>query len=216
MTTLVVVAKQPVPGRVKTRLHPPYTLGQAAVLAHACLHDTLDTLDRVPAARRILFVDGVLPHRAGWVQWRQPSGTLDERIAWCLDRLNGPMLLVGMDTPQLDPATLARAFDWPDEVDAFFGPADDGGYWAIGLREPHGALVSGVPMSRADTGAQQLARLAAAGLRVAHLPALRDIDTAADLAPAAARAPRLAAALAGLASERMNLPRTALLAGGSQ
>ena len=61
MTTLVVVAKQPVPGRVKTRLHPPYTLGQAAVLAHACLHDTLDTLDRVPAARRILFVDGVLP-----------------------------------------------------------------------------------------------------------------------------------------------------------
>ena len=71
-------------------------------------------------------------------------------------------------------------------------------------------------MSRADTGAQQLARLARAGLRVAHLPALRDIDTAADLAPAAARAPRLAAALAGLASERLNLPRTALLAGGSQ
>ena len=99
---------------------------------------------------------------------------------------------------------------------SLFGPADDGGYWAIGLREPHGALVSGVPMSRADTGAQQLARLAAAGLRVAHLPALRDIDTAADLAPAAARAPRLAAALAGLASERLNLPRTALLAGGSQ
>lgn len=197
MTTLVVVAKEPVPGRVKTRLHPPYTLDEAAALAQACLLDTLDALEGLPAARRVLLIDGRLPARPGWEQWRQPSGGLDERLAWCLDELTGPMLLVGMDTPHLDASVLASAFPWPSGVDAFFGPADDGGFWALGLREPRGGLVRGVPMSRDDTGALQLNRLVEAGLTVYRLPSMRDVDTADDLPVAAARAPRLAAALAG-------------------
>ncbi len=197
MTTLVVVAKEPVPGRVKTRLHPPYTLDQAAELAAACLFDTLDAVDVLPASRRILLIDGRGPGRPGWEEWPQPPGGLDERLAWCLDQLDEPILLVGMDTPHLDPGVLQPAFDWPDDVDAFLGPADDGGFWALGLRRPDGGLVRGVPMSRDDTGQVQLRRLIAAGLRVHLLPPMRDIDTAPDLAAAAARAPRLAAALAG-------------------
>ncbi|HVK43680.1 MAG TPA: TIGR04282 family arsenosugar biosynthesis glycosyltransferase [Micropruina sp.] len=202
MTTLVVVAKEAVPGRVKTRLHPPYSLEQAATLAQACLLDTLDVGEVLPATRRILLIEGRGPGRPGWQEWQQPSGGLDERLAWCLDQLSGPMLLVGMDTPHLDPAGLRPAFDWPEHVDAFLGPADDGGFWAIGLRRPDGSLVRGVPMSRDDTGAMQLRRLTGAGLRVHLLPSMRDIDTAPDLVPAAGRAPRLAAALAGCGAPR--------------
>ncbi len=197
MTALVVVAKEPVPGRVKTRLHPPFSLADAARIAAACLVDTLDAVADLPATRRILLIDGRGPGRPGWQEWPQPSGNLDERIAWCLDELTGPMLLIGMDTPHLDATVLAPAFDWPEDVDAFLGPAEDGGYWALGLRRPDGALVRGVPMSRDDTGAEQLRRLADAGLRVRALPAMRDVDTVADLAGAAGGAPRLAAVLSG-------------------
>jgi len=63
-------------------------------------------------------------------------------------------------------------------ADATFGLAEDGGFWLLGLREIDPALVLGVPMSRSDTGARQLARLHEAGLRVRLLPELADVDTA--------------------------------------
>jgi hypothetical protein len=93
-----------------------------------------------------------------------------------------------MDTPQLTAAHLAPALspDGWDGYDAWFGPAEDGGFWALGLARPEPRLVLGVPMSRADTGALQRRRLVEAGLRVRDLPLLRDVDTAADAARVAA------------------------------
>ena len=100
--------------------------------------------------------------------------------------VRGPALLIGMDTPQLTPGLLL--VDW-EVADAWFGPAADGGFWGLGLRVPDPALVRGVPMSTANTGASQRARLHAAGLRVADLPLLRDVDTAADAVAVARQAP---------------------------
>jgi glycosyltransferase A (GT-A) superfamily protein (DUF2064 family) len=117
-TTLLIIAKQPLPGRVKTRLVPPCTHEQASALAEAAL-----------------------------------------------------------------------TMDWHG-ADAVFGPAADGGFWALGLRVPDPALLRGVPMSTPATGAIQRARLLAAGLRVADLPRLRDVDTAADAVAVARQAPR--------------------------
>jgi glycosyltransferase A (GT-A) superfamily protein (DUF2064 family) len=188
-TTLLVMAKQPVPGRVKTRLVPPCTYEQAAALAEAALADTLHTLLTVPARRRILVLDGRpgpwLP--PGFDVVPQCGGLLDERLAGAFAAVRGPALLIGMDTPQVTPSLLT--VDW-QAADAVFGPAADGGFWALGLRVPDPALLRGVPMSTPSTGAIQRSRLVAAGLRIADLPCLRDVDTAADAVAVARQAPR--------------------------
>jgi len=188
-TTLLVIAKQPVPGRVKTRLVPPCTHAQAAALAEAALADTLDAVLMTPAARRVLVLEGEpgpwLPR--GFDILPQRRGSLDERLAAAFAAVHGPALLIGMDTPQVTPGLLA--VNW-GAADALFGPAADGGFWALGLRRPDPALLRGVPMSTPGTGAIQRARLLSAGLRVADLPQLRDVDTAADAVAVARQAPR--------------------------
>jgi glycosyltransferase A (GT-A) superfamily protein (DUF2064 family) len=201
MTTLIVIAKECLPGKVKTRLCPPLTYQQAAHLASASLTDTLTTATTLPATRKILLFDG---NRAplGSEQYDvtpQTSGTLDQRLGAAFDAISGPTVLIGMDTPQVTLRDLAPVFDdWPDDVDAWFGPANDGGFWALGLREPNGDLLRGVPMSQTDTGAHQLARLASAGLRTRHLNTLTDVDTIDDARTVAALIPdsRFALALA--------------------
>ncbi|MFF2213871.1 TIGR04282 family arsenosugar biosynthesis glycosyltransferase [Streptomyces antibioticus] len=197
MTTLLVIAKEPVPGRVKTRLTPPFTPDEAASLAAAALADTLRAVAAAPAARRVLVLDGApgpwLP--PGFDVVPQCAGGLDERLADAFGRCAGPALLIGMDTPQVTPELLGVDFTG---CDAYFGPAEDGGFWALGLAEPDPDLLRGVPMSTPVTGAVQRERLAAAGLRVRELPRLRDVDTAADAHAVAALAPhgRFAARLA--------------------
>jgi glycosyltransferase A (GT-A) superfamily protein (DUF2064 family) len=186
VTTLLVIAKEPRPGRVKTRLTPPFTPEEAAALAEASLADTLDVVARTPARRRVLVLEGEpgpwLP--PGFEVVRQCAGGLDERLAAAFAACDGPALLIGMDTPQVTPELLT--VDLTD-CDACFGPAEDGGFWALGLAEPDPALLRGVPMSTPHTGAAQRARLA--GLRVREMPRLRDVDTAHDAGVVAATAP---------------------------
>ena len=189
---LVVLAKRPVPGRVKTRLTPPFTPAEAAALAAAALTDTLDTVDATPAPARLLSFAGDAEGwlRPGWTPVAQPDTTLDLRISHAFAAVgHGPALLVGMDTPQLTRALLEE-FD-PLRFDAALGPAGDGGYWAIGFRDARAATgaLPGVPMSTSHTGAAQLARLRELGLRVQELSRVDDVDTADDAARAADQAP---------------------------
>lgn len=191
MTTLVLIAKEPLPGRAKTRLHPPLSLEQAARLAAASIDDTIDAFAALPATRRVLLFDGErIPDAARDFELvPQVEGGLDERLAALFDASTGATMLIGMDTPQLRPRDLAAALSWPSGVDVWLGPASDGGYWAIGMREPRGDVIRGVPMSRDDTAEHQLRRLAAAELRVGMLPMLTDVDTIADAREVARRAP---------------------------
>lgn len=190
--TLVVLAKEPLPGFAKTRLTPPLSPAQAAHVAAASLQDTLDAISRTPARRRVLAFAG--DARAwtppGWDAVPQPAGGLDERISAAFEAAGaGSAVLVGMDTPQLQPHHLLR-FD-PARHESALGLASDGGFWALGLREARRAreVVVGVPMSRADTGTHQYARLQAAGLDVTLLDPLVDVDTVDDLAAVLAAAP---------------------------
>lgn len=196
--TVAVIAKECLPGRVKTRLTPPLTPEDAARLAQASLDDTLELAAALSVRRRILFFDGTPPSSAidaGFESMPQPSGGLDERLGALFDAVDGPLLLIGMDTPQLTATDLAGPLAaWDDAIDAWVGPAADGGFWALALRgttgdRPRGDLLRGVPMSRDDTGAVLEGRLHDAGLTVRRMPELRDVDLASDAETVAALAP---------------------------
>ena len=200
--TLIVIAKAPRAGHSKTRLCPPCTPQQAADLAAAALHDTLDAVAAARADRRLLVLDGApgawLP--ASFDVVPQAGGGLGDRLAAAFAQIDGPAFLVGMDTPQVTPADLEAGLCALETFDAALGCAPDGGYWGIGLRRPQVGAFDGVPMSETDTGTAQLAQLEALGLSVAQLPELRDVDTISDALLVAAQAPatRFAAALAAI------------------
>jgi glycosyltransferase A (GT-A) superfamily protein (DUF2064 family) len=190
---VLVLAKQPVAGRVKTRLTPVLTPEQAARVAAAALDDTLDAVRRTEVDVRVLVLDGCWP-ADGFVVQPQSAGPLDERLACAFDDAWEaralPMLLVGMDTPQLTEVLLEKAIATllSPGVDAVLGLAEDGGWWGLGLRRPHPSLVRGVQTSRDDTGGVQRGRLLDAGLTLVDLPVLRDVDTVGDLRVVAGQA----------------------------
>lgn len=199
--TVIVLAKAPVPGRVKTRLCPPCDPEQAAALAEAALVDTLRSVAATRCERRVLVLDGApgpwLP--AGFEVLPQHGNGLDERLAHAFTDIGTGGVLIGMDTPQVTPARLTaalRALDAPG-VDAILGPAVDGGWWALGLRTADPAVFLGVPMSTRHTGDAQQARLHELRLRTAALSTLRDVDDFDDALAVARTAPgsRFAATL---------------------
>jgi rSAM/selenodomain-associated transferase 1 len=191
---VLVMAKAPIPGRAKTRLCPPLSPEQAAGLAEAALIDTLEAAALSGAGRLTLVLEGEpgpwLP--PGFRVVPQAGGSLDVRLAEAFEHTRGPALLVGMDTPQLTPALIdegIRVLRMP-EIDAVLGPAEDGGWWIIGLRRADPRVFLGVPMSSPVTGEVQRERLTQLGLRFLELPMLRDVDrfedalAVAELAPA--------------------------------
>ena len=191
---IIVVAKEPRPGRVKTRLCPPCSPTEAAALAEAALRDTLAAAVRTePTGRVVLALDG---EPARWLPSgidviRQRGNGLAARLTAVFDDVRAPALLVGMDTPQLTPALLAEGLAQlgREGVDAVLGLAHDGGWWAIGLKHPDRRVFTGVPMSTPWTGASQLRRLHALRLRVASLPRLTDVDDITSAAVVAREAP---------------------------
>jgi glycosyltransferase A (GT-A) superfamily protein (DUF2064 family) len=191
---VLVMAKAPVPGQVKTRLCPPLTLEEAAELAEAALADTLAAVEACHAERKIVALDGRpgdwLP--PGFELIRQRSGGLDERLAAAWADAGGPGLQIGMDTPQVTAELLDRCLfeTFKPDVSASIGLAKDGGWWAIGMaRRWDTDVFTGVAMSTAHTGAAQLRRLQRAGHAVALLPTLQDVDRIEDATEVAAVAP---------------------------
>ncbi len=205
-TTVLVMAKEPLPGRVKTRLCPPCTPVEAAAVAEAALADTLDAVAGCGAERRVLALDGSpgpwLPY--GFDVIAQVEGAFAERLAAAWGAVAGPTVQIGMDTPQVTGELLDGALDAVTRShDSALGMAADGGWWALALRTPDTSVFEGVPMSTGVTGRIQHERLRARGLEPLVLPTLQDIDTmddalaVADLIPAS----RTAGAVAAVALE---------------
>src|SRR5262249_44578332 len=109
--TVIVLAKSPVPGRVKTRLCPPCDPEQAAQLAEAALIDTLTAVAATPCRRRVLALDGPLGSwvPAGFEVLPQHDDGLAERLAHAFTDVDEGGLLIGMDTPQVTPTRLDGA-----------------------------------------------------------------------------------------------------------
>lgn len=188
---VLVMAKAPVPGRVKTRLCPPCKPAEAAALAEAALADTLEAVAACGAGRRILALEGApgpwLP--PGFEVVAQCRGSFNRRLTHAWAAAGGPGVQIGMDTPQVTAADLDHALGTLDTSGAALGHAADGGWWAIALHRPDPAVFRGLPMSTARTGRAQETRLRSLGLDVALLPTFVDLDTIDDLAAVVAAGP---------------------------
>ncbi|MES2386057.1 MAG: TIGR04282 family arsenosugar biosynthesis glycosyltransferase [Pseudomonadota bacterium] len=193
MTRLVIFAKAPLPGAVKTRLIPALGADGAAALARAMLAHTLQQalaagLDAVelcvsPAPGDPAWHGVDRPAGVAWTA--QGEGDLGERMdramQRALTRQTGPVLLIGTDCPALDSAQLREAARQLAQHDAVLLPVADGGYVLIGLRAPCPAIFSHMAWSTSSVAAETRQRLASLGLSVWQGPVLHDIDEAADL-----------------------------------
>lgn len=209
---LLVVAKAPVPGRAKTRLGAEVGMAAAARLAAAALADTLAACSATYGPQRCcLALEGTLEDAvdgaalaalvAGWRVFPQRGVGFGARLvhahADAGALTEGPVIQLGMDTPQVTPELLRTVAAGLDDAEAVLGPADDGGWWVLGARDPRRVTaIAEVPMSTVTTGAETRRALRGAGLRVSTTTVLRDVDTVADAGAVAEEAPgtRFAAA----------------------
>lgn len=194
MTVAVaIVAKAPRPGAVKTRLCPPLRPREAAALSRCFLRDKIaqvrsltgvtPVIAYAPAGERPLF-ERLAPD---FVLVPQRGDDLGARLASLLGALlrrgHRAALAIDSDTPTLPTELLRRAVDLAAsaDVDLVLGPAEDGGYYLIGVRADRPALFHEIPWSTSTVLATTLGRARTAGLRSACLPAWFDVDTPADL-----------------------------------
>lgn len=192
---VIVMAKAPVAGQVKTRLIPALGADGAARLAArflseavgqalACGADEVE-LCGAPGATHPAFADIARDVRVALSD--QGEGDLGQRMDRALARALGQgrsAVLIGTDAPALDAATLRRAcaaLSDANGIDAVFGPAADGGYVLVGLRRPVAGLFDGIAWSTDQVMAQTRLRLADLGVRHVELPVLSDVDEPNDL-----------------------------------
>lgn len=212
MQRLIVFAKEPRPGAVKTRL--ARTLGDepAARLYDAFLHDTLDVCRAADLGLCVAFTP---THATAWfgelapdaVLMPQPEGDLGERLEAAVEagfRLGSEGVLVtGSDLPHMEPADLERARRAVSMGRAALGPTSDGGFWLVGLPRAVPGLFDRIPWSTERVLGRMLDHLEREGLEIVRLSTTFDIDVAADLE-------RLRAHLAALPPERCPHTRAAL------
>jgi len=191
-SVVVVMAKGPVPGRTKTRLCPPLTPLEAAGLYEALLRDTMDL---VSGLRGVEMVVAVSPRNAvDEVRRIAPRGARiiaveGADIGECLRSAMGLLfsdgftrvVAVGSDSPTLPAEYIERAVAMLTDSDVVLGPAEDGGYYLIGIRQTQPGLFTDIAWSSSRVAAQTLERAAALGLTVAQLPSWYDVDTPVEL-----------------------------------
>lgn len=191
---ILVFAKAPRPGLVKTRMTPPFSPSEAAEL-YSCLLD--DVLEATAEIAQRLGLDAAVavypPEACGEIARRAPPSfrvvaqcgqDLAQRMRWAVSEAAAggfsPVLLRGSDSPALALGTIEEALVSLERADVVISPDLDGGYNLIGLRTPAPALFDH-PMSTGSVVADTLASASRIGLRARVLPGGFDLDTAADL-----------------------------------
>jgi rSAM/selenodomain-associated transferase 1 len=177
---------------VKTRLAASIGPEAAADLYRVLVEGVLEaTTPRAGDYERLVFFDppGALEEMRAWLPGvrllPQGGGDLGERMADAFARAFARgarrAAIVGTDVPGVTRETVLAALSALDAADVALGPAEDGGYCLLALREPRPELFSGIAWSTPTVAAETRSRAAASGLTVRELPALRDLDTLEDL-----------------------------------
>jgi len=193
MNALAVMAREPVAGRVKTRLTPELTPRDAALLYQAFLRDTLGKVGSLPGVRPVVaytpdtaeeYFRRIAPRHA--LLLSQQEGDLGERLEHVSSELFhlgfSRVVIVGSDSPDLPRDYLELAFLRLVSHDLVLGPCDDGGYYLIGLScRPEHVLFTGIPWSSSMVFETTLRKAKSMEMSVAILPGWHDIDTLKDL-----------------------------------
>lgn len=189
----MVAAKQPEPGKVKTRIASVLGDARAAELYRCALLDTLALALSIGDVTHALSyappTDGARRYFAdiapAFLLIPQAGATLGERMGntlACLLSRFSPVVMIGSDGPDLPAAFLTRAFDLlRDRIDVVIGPANDGGYYLIGMRSMQPALFERIDWSTDAVAQQTRERAGEAALNLVELPHWHDLDTVADL-----------------------------------
>lgn len=191
---VAIMARQPVPGAVKTRLRPVLPDDGIAALYDSFLRDRISQVRSLRGARPVvaytpaesrpffaeLAPDFVLLPQVG----NDLSTRLTHTFQQLLDMGHAGVIATDSDSPTLPTGNLQQALDClaASAADVVLGPSDDGGYYLIGLRQLHGALFDGMPWSTPRVYDETLRRAAQLGLRVTSLSGWYDVDTPAELA----------------------------------
>ncbi|MDI6817217.1 MAG: TIGR04282 family arsenosugar biosynthesis glycosyltransferase [Actinomycetota bacterium] len=193
---IVIVAKLPIPGHVKTRLCPPLTPQEATALYTCFLQDTVAKAASLSIAEPFIALNTtelaaepqalldtlMLPGSVRVID--QGKGDLGARLSKILtDAFPEPaqVIFIGADSPSLPRPYLVHAVSSLERHDVVIGPSDDGGYYLIGLSSSHRCLFTDIAWSTSAVFEQTLARVAAAELKVDVLPGWFDVDDDAGL-----------------------------------
>jgi rSAM/selenodomain-associated transferase 1 len=185
---IVVMAKQPEPGKVKTRLSPPLSPGQAADLYEAFFLDTVSLVSGIEHTVLLVAYDPDTAHdffsRIVFPAVKcipQGPGDLGDRLSRISHQvfLQGyrKLIILASDTPHLEQDVIRSAFARLDDTDVVLGPCDDGGYYLIGLRFCAPTLFAGIPWSTSEVLDRTIQRAQEAGMTWELLPPGYDIDT---------------------------------------
>jgi rSAM/selenodomain-associated transferase 1 len=191
---LILFAKEPIPGKVKTRLVPPLTPEGAAELYDSMLRDTIARIGLLEGIDRYLFYDGengalefFTEAAPGMTCLPQEGADLGERMAEAMRQViaigHDIAVIIGSDSPDLPMEFIINSINKlsAGDCEAVFGPTEDGGYYLVGLTRLHEELFIGIPWSSDRVMDETLARAAKAGIRASLLPLWHDVDSAADL-----------------------------------
>lgn len=197
-TALVIFAKAPIPGQVKTRLCPPLTPDEAATLHGSFVLDTLErtklaatTLklpcDRylacAPSSTHVFFK--IMEERHGVKVIDQVGEDLGARMHQAFETIFARgyrhVLIIGTDVPTVPLDHLKQALTKLEQHDLVLGPAQDGGYYLVGIKQPHPTLFRDIPWSTDQVLKLTQDKAATLGLKAALLELWRDVDTIADL-----------------------------------
>jgi len=190
---LVIVAKEPVPGKVKTRLFPKFSPAVAADLYRCFLHDRIQEVSTLNGVRAIAYT----PENAretfmtlaldGFELFAQQGKHLGERLNNIfLEKLSQgykAVSIVDSDSPDLPKSLIEESFELllSKRADIVFGPCYDGGYYLVGMRKPHPELFRDIPWSTENVLSVTLEKARKMGLNVKLLSAWNDLDTFEDL-----------------------------------
>jgi glycosyltransferase A (GT-A) superfamily protein (DUF2064 family) len=167
--------------------------GVGAKLADAALTDTLAAADQVPAIRHSIVHCGRYSAPPGWTAYHQRGYRLDQRLANAYTDTAKPgtaSILLRPDTPQVTREHIAMLYAGLSTADAVLGPAADGDWWGLALRDANrGRALAGVPVSTVDTARWTIDALRAEGHTVAFAPVLRDVASTGDALAVAAECP---------------------------